>query len=249
MPCGRGVAGSADVVPGVISRTAVMPGIRTASRWQDVPARLVVVLPCSNRVLTLRRILHARSHIPPLKRTDRVEWRIQCIRFSLPHLPRTGTGVVPVVRLLSSPIALCPGCRGQRLETQDHATAPSRRSPLNARLFRNAPPFARVAVTASDHQQGSRGLMLTALILIVLRGNRARPDPARCRCRRYSAGTARHGAERRGAKPDRRLGPAPARGLCTQADSNRGQHWPTRGMARRTRAAADGANLPPGERR
>ena len=39
---------------------------------------------------------------PPLRRTDRVEWRIQCIRFSLPLLLRTSTGVVPVVLLLNS---------------------------------------------------------------------------------------------------------------------------------------------------
>jgi hypothetical protein len=42
------------------------------------------------------------------------------------------------------PYRLCRGCRRQYLEMQDHATAPPRRSPLVARLFRNAQPFARV---------------------------------------------------------------------------------------------------------
>jgi hypothetical protein len=72
---------------------------------KDVPARLTMVLSRSNHVLTLRRILRIQPQVPPLRRANRVEWRIQRIRFSLPHLPRTGTGVVPVVQLLSNLIA------------------------------------------------------------------------------------------------------------------------------------------------
>ena len=42
------------------------------------------------------------------------------------------------------PCRLCRGCRGRRLEMQEHETAPSRRLLLNARLFGNARPFARM---------------------------------------------------------------------------------------------------------
>ena len=61
--------------------------------------------------------------------------------------------------------------------------------------------------------------MLTVLILIVFAAGRAGPGPACRRCRRYTAGTARNGDEPRGAEPDRRYGPATARGLPAQACS------------------------------
>jgi hypothetical protein len=50
----------------------------------------------------------------------------------------------PCDAVTQQPYRLCRDCRRQCLETQDHAAAPSRRSPLNAHLFRNAPPFAWV---------------------------------------------------------------------------------------------------------
>jgi len=52
---------------------------------------------------------------------------------------------------------LCGDCRGQYLEIQDHAIAPSRRSALNARLFRNAPPFARVLSLIQSTSKGRQG--------------------------------------------------------------------------------------------
>ena len=58
----------------------------------------------------------------------------------------------PCGAVTQQPHRLCRGCRGQCLEMQDHATASSRRSPLNARLFRNAPALRAGAVTASKHQ-------------------------------------------------------------------------------------------------
>jgi hypothetical protein len=65
---------------------------------RDVPARLAVILSRSNRVLTLQRIVHAQPQIPAALRTDPSKWRVSCIPFWSPHLPRTGVGVVPVVR-------------------------------------------------------------------------------------------------------------------------------------------------------
>jgi hypothetical protein len=40
---------------------------------------------------------------------------------------------------------------------QAHETAPSRRSPLNARLFGNAPPFARVLSLIQRISKGYQG--------------------------------------------------------------------------------------------
>lgn len=51
----------------------------------------------------------------------------------------------------------CRGCRRQCLEMQDHAIAPSRLSPLNARRFRNALPFARVLSLLQSISEGCRG--------------------------------------------------------------------------------------------
>ena len=63
----------------------------------------------------------------------------------------------PCGAVTQQPYRLCRSCRRQRLEMQDHATAPSRRSPLNARLFRNAPPFARVLSLLQSISKGCQG--------------------------------------------------------------------------------------------
>jgi len=55
------------------------------------------------------------------------------------------------------PYRLCRGCRRQRLEMQDRATASSRRSPLNVRLFRNPPPFGRVRSLLQSMSKGCQG--------------------------------------------------------------------------------------------
>jgi hypothetical protein len=55
------------------------------------------------------------------------------------------------------PHCLCRGCRRECLEMQDHATAPSRRSPLNAHLFRNATPFACVRSLLQSISTGCQG--------------------------------------------------------------------------------------------
>jgi len=55
------------------------------------------------------------------------------------------------------PYRLCHGCRRQRLVMQDHPTTPSRRPPLNTRLFRNAPPFAWVLSLLQSVSKGCRG--------------------------------------------------------------------------------------------
>ena len=73
----------------------------------------------------------------------------------------------PCGSVTQQPYRLCRSCRRQRLEMQDHATAPSRHSPLSAPIPKR-PALRAGAVTASKHQQGMPGLMLTALIVIVL---------------------------------------------------------------------------------
>ena len=55
------------------------------------------------------------------------------------------------------PYRLCHGCRRQRLVMQDHPTAPSRRPPLNTRLFRNARLFAWVPSLLQSVSKGYRG--------------------------------------------------------------------------------------------
>jgi hypothetical protein len=53
---------------------------------------------------------------------------------------------------------LCRACRRECLEMQDHATALSWRSPLNARLFQNAPPpFAWVLPLLQSASKGRQG--------------------------------------------------------------------------------------------
>ena len=52
---------------------------------------------------------------------------------------------------------LCGDYRRQCPEMQDHAIAPSRRSPLNARLFRNAPPFAWMLSPLQGASKGRQG--------------------------------------------------------------------------------------------
>jgi hypothetical protein len=48
----------------------------------------------------------------------------------------------PCGAITQLPYRRCRDCRRQRMEMPGHASAPSRRSPLNACLFRNAPPIA-----------------------------------------------------------------------------------------------------------
>ena len=52
---------------------------------------------------------------------------------------------------------LCPGCRRQGLEMQGYVTALSRRSPLNAHLFRNAPLFAWARSLLQSTRKGRQG--------------------------------------------------------------------------------------------
>jgi hypothetical protein len=52
---------------------------------------------------------------------------------------------------------LCRGCLRQRLEMQDRATAPQRRSSMNARLFRYVPPFARMLSLPRSISKGCQG--------------------------------------------------------------------------------------------
>jgi len=63
----------------------------------------------------------------------------------------------PCGAVTQHPYRLRRGCRRQRLEMQDHATAPSRRSPLNARLFRGVQPFARVVPLLQNASKGTEG--------------------------------------------------------------------------------------------
>ena len=63
----------------------------------------------------------------------------------------------PCGAVTQQPYRLCRGCRRQRLEMQDHATAPSRRSPLNTRLFRGTQPFARVLSLLQSTSKGRQG--------------------------------------------------------------------------------------------
>ena len=78
------------------------------------------------------------------------------IRFSSPHLPRTGAGVVPVVRLLSSPTACAVGAGGRRLvrETRGRAVAalPAEGTPILKAL-----PFARVVSLLQITSKGAEG--------------------------------------------------------------------------------------------
>jgi hypothetical protein len=55
------------------------------------------------------------------------------------------------------PYRLCRSCRQQRLEMQDRATALSQHSSLNARLLRNAPPFAWVLSIVQRTSKGCQG--------------------------------------------------------------------------------------------
>jgi len=55
------------------------------------------------------------------------------------------------------PCRLCRGCRRRCPEMQDHATAPSRRSPLVACLFLNAHPSARVLSLLQSTSKGCQG--------------------------------------------------------------------------------------------
>jgi hypothetical protein len=50
----------------------------------------------------------------------------------------------PCGAITQLPYRLCRDCRRQHTEMPGHTSAPPRRSPLNARLFRNAPPIALV---------------------------------------------------------------------------------------------------------
>jgi hypothetical protein len=53
------------------------------------------------------------------------------------------------------PYRVCRNCdRRHRLEVQDCATAPSRRSLWHARLFRNAAPFARALSLIQSSSKG-----------------------------------------------------------------------------------------------
>ena len=70
---------------------------------KDVPIRLAVVLSRSNRVLTLRRIVHTTADLRRSGGRIAPSGGKSCIPFSLPHLLRTRVGVVSVVRLLTSP--------------------------------------------------------------------------------------------------------------------------------------------------
>jgi hypothetical protein len=155
---------------------------------KDVPARLAAVLPRSNHVLTLRRILHAQPQTPPLSRADRVEWRIQCIRFSLPLLLRTSTGVVPAGRLLNSPTvyaAAAAASAWRRRTTQPHRRgtrrwrAHSKTSGPSRGCCHYCKASARDAT--ADAYRADRDCPCD---------NHVRPDPSRCRCRRHPAGTA-----------------------------------------------------------
>jgi hypothetical protein len=61
----------------------------------------------------------------------------------------------PCAVVTQRPCRLCRG-RRQYLEMQDNATAPPLRSPLVARLFRNAQLFARV-LSLVQRSKGHRG--------------------------------------------------------------------------------------------
>jgi hypothetical protein len=63
----------------------------------------------------------------------------------------------PCGAVTQQPYRLCHGRRRQCLEMQDQTSAASRRSPLNACLFRNAPPFAWVLSLLQSAGKGRQG--------------------------------------------------------------------------------------------
>ena len=141
---------------------AVEVGRRTYGTWgrlnvgKDVPARLAAVLPRSNRVLTLRRILQAQPETRiSADESRRVEDSMHPILVAA--LAEDQHRRCPCGAATQLPYRLCRGCRRQRREMQDRVTAPSRCSPLNTRPFRSVLVIARVLSLLQSISKGCRG--------------------------------------------------------------------------------------------
>src|SRR6266496_1302494 len=140
---------------------------RTAATWWGRPGRLDAVLPRSNRVLTLWRILHARFQPIPGRESRQVEE----FHESSHSRRRTCRGPMPLVSLRGGcsaalwAVPRVPGCCC--LASRDRTGEEPRRSRLETCRNPESPALRTGDVAASDHRQGSGELMLTALILVV----------------------------------------------------------------------------------
>ena len=157
---------------------------------KDVPIRLAVVLSRSNRVLTLRRIVHEQPQISAVQADGSRRVEGSCIPFSLPHLLRTRVGVVSVVRLLTSPTG-CATVAGTD-SNGECATVRRRRRGAPHRKHATSPRScpSREGCRCFKTPVREPGADAYRVDLDCPCGNRARPDPARCHCRRYPPGTA-----------------------------------------------------------
>ena len=105
-----------------------------------------------------------------LKRTNRAEWKELYEPPDSHRRPCRGPAPPVYVRDGCSaalwPVPRMPGSRG--LAMRGRTFEPSRRSPPDTGRIRESPALRASGVAASDHQQGSGELMLTALILVVV---------------------------------------------------------------------------------
>ena len=80
----------------------------------------------------------------------------------------------PCGAVAQQPYGLCRGCRAAAVWRHETARSSRRAAPtLDTRRNRESPALRMGGVAASDHQQGSGELMLTALILVVFAAPRS----------------------------------------------------------------------------
>ena len=125
---------------------------------KDVPARLAVVLSRSNRVLTLRRILHAQPQISAAQAdgSRRVEDSMHPILVAA--LAEDQHRRCPCGAVTQQPYRLCHGCRPDSAwRCRTVRRPPSRRSPSERTPIPKARPFARVLSLLQSISKGAEG--------------------------------------------------------------------------------------------